>query len=312
MHFKSIITVLLLINSIGVMKAQNDTLMVDEAEKVSYHFLMNDGGDFIGTIISEDEREVYIQTDEGATIYLPLYAIKERTLVEAKDFNAKGDYIGEDAFATRYFITTNGLPIKKGEHYIQWNWYGPDFEFGVGENLGVGVMTSWVGIPIIGTIKKSWQVGESTQFAVGTLLGTGSWALPGTGGVLPYGTVSFGNRRHNIAFSGGYAAIWDEGDTYGRATASVAFMLKVSQKISVVFDSFFVIKGKPSDETYGYYNGYDYEEYEQTNDKPAVNILIPGIRWHNKNGSAIQIGFSNVISEGEVYPIPMFQWYVTL
>ncbi len=136
------------------------------------------------------------------------------------------------------------MPIKKGEHYVQWNLFGPDFQFGLGKNLGVGIMTSWVGIPIIGTIKKSWQLGEKTQFAVGALIGTGSWALPDWGGALPFGTLSFGDRSKNIAISAGYGAIWQNGDLDGGALASIAGMIKVSPKISLVFDSFILLPGQ--------------------------------------------------------------------
>lgn len=271
--------------------SQNDTIAVQDTN--TYRFIKLDGGELIGKILSQDAREVLIVTSDNRKIYVPQHTIKEMVIVNTSDFNNKGDFIGEDKFATRYFITTNGLPIKKGEHYVQWNLFGPDFQFGLGDNLGVGIMTSWLGIPIIGTIKKSWELGEKTQFALGGLIGFGSWAAPRFGGALPFATLSFGSRKSNIAFSGGYGAVWFDGFVNGQAITSVAGMTKVSPKISLVFDSFILM---PS----GNGNGFA--------------LLIPGVRWHQSEGRSIQFGFTGVIADGDLIPIPipMVQWYRSL
>jgi hypothetical protein len=302
--------------------SQNDTIAVQDTN--TYRFIKTDGGELIGKILKQDEREVLILTTDNRKIYIPQHTIKEMVIVKTSDFNNKGEFIGEDKFATRYFITTNGLPMKKGEHYVQWNLFGPDFQFGLGENFGVGIMTSWVGMPIIGTIKKSWEINEKTQFAVGGLIGTGSWALPDWGGALPFGTLSFGNRSKNLAISGGYGAIWQNGDLKGRALTSIAGMIKISPKISLVFDSFILLAGKTEtitntyqDYVYNPSNGqYELQNitYTYQNSKPGFAMLIPGVRWHQEEGKAIQFGFTGVVAEGELLPIPipMVQWYRSL
>lgn len=302
--------------------SQNDTIIIKDSSL--YRILKTDGGELIGRILKQDSREILLLTQDNRQVYIPQYIIKEITLLKEKDFNTMGDYVGEDKFATRYFITTNGLPIKKGEHYVQWNLYGPDFQFGVGKNFGIGIMTSWLGMPIIGTIKKSWILGEKAQFALGGLFGTGTWAAPDWGGALPFGTISFGDRTKNIAFSGGYGALWQGGEANGRALTSVAGMVKVSSKISLVFDSFILLRGQTETrtETYQEYvynpNNGLYEEQTVTHtykdEKPGFALLIPGIRWHQGEGQAFQFGFTGLISNGELLPvpIPMVQWYRTL
>lgn len=281
--------------------SQNDTIAVQDTN--TYRIVKTDGGEIIGKILSQDAREILVLTNDNRKIYIPQHIIKEIVLVSKSDFNHRGDFIGEDKFATRYFITTNGLPIKKGEHYVQWNLFGPDFQFAVAENLGVGVMTSWFGIPIIGTIKKNWVLGDKTQVAIGGLVGTGSWAFPDFGGALPFATLSFGDRTKNIAVSAGYGAIWQGGDLNGRALTSIAGMIKVSPKISLVFDSFILLPGRTTTTTMG--NTF----------RPAgLALLIPGVRWHQEEGRSIQFGFTGAFFEGEIFPvpIPMVQWYRTL
>ena len=250
-------------------------------------------GEIFGKILSQDAREILVLTKDNRKIYIPQHTIKEIVLISSSNFNQKGDFVGEDKFSTRYFITTNGLPIKKGENYVQWNLFGPDFQFGIGKNLGVGLMTSWFGIPIIGTIKKSWELGNKTQVAIGGLFGTGSWASPDFGGMLPFGTISFGDRTKNIAISAGYGAIWQDGGTTGRALTSIAGMIKVSQKVSLVFDSFIFLPGKT---------------------ESGLALLIPGVRIHQSEGKAIQFGFIGMYANNELIPVPIpsIQWYRSL
>ncbi len=286
--FLSILVVLLLsTNSFG----QNDSLV--SADTNTYRIVLNDGTQYIATILKKDNREVLILTRDKREIYIPQYAIKSIELIKSSDLNAKGDFVGEDKFATRYFITTNGLPIKKGEHYVQWNLFGPDFHFGVGKNLGVGIMTTWIGMPIIGSIKKSFQLNDKAQLGIGALVGSGSWIAYDWGGALPFATISFGNRSSNIAFSGGYGTIFTSGDIDGRALMSIAGMTKVSQKLSLVFDSFIL---------------------PPLNGNSGIALLIPGIRWHQQEGKSLQFGFTGIINDGDVFPlpIPMVQWYRSL
>jgi hypothetical protein len=268
--------------------SQNDIPIVQDTNQ--YRFIKTDGGEILGKIISQDAREILVLMKDNRKIYIPQHTIKEIVLISSSNFNHKGDFVGEDKFSTRYFITTNGLPIKKGENYIQWNLLGPDFQFGIGKNLGVGIMTSWIGMPIIASIKKSWELGDKTQFAIGGLIGTGSWASPDFGGMLPFGTISFGDRTKNIAISAGYGAISINGRTSGRTLTSIAGMIKVSQKVSLVFDSFIILK---------------------SNTESSFALLIPGVRVHQSEGKAIQFGFSGMYYDNELLnvPIPMVQWY---
>jgi hypothetical protein len=306
----------------GISYSQTDTTSIVDTN--TYRILKTDGQELIGQIISQDAREILLKTSDNREFYVPQHVIEKIELLDRTDFNNKGDFVGEDKFATRYFITTNGLPIKKGEHYIQWNLFGPDFQFGLGNNFGVGIMTSWFGTPVIGTVKKSWEIGEKTQIAVGGLIGTGTWIAPEWGGALPFATLSFGSRKSNIAISGGYGAVWFGNGAQGRAIASVAGMIKIAPRVSLVFDSFILLP-KPSEtftDTYTQqvYNSTTGEwenqemEYTYTRKYSAFAMLIPGVRWHTSPKSAFQFGFSGVYADNDIVPvpIPMIQWYRSL
>lgn len=263
--------------------AQMDTAKVPAA---IYHIVTTyDGGEFTGEIILDDEKEVLILTKDRGRISIPKYQVKEIKKIKSSEMSASGEYMPADLFASRYFITTNGLYLAKGESYVLWNLYGPDFQFGVGENFGVGIMTSWVGSPLIGTAKYSMQFDEKVSFSVGLLLGTGSWASPEFGLALPYAALTFGDGRNNINFSAGYGGIFYGGDSEGSALFSVAGMSKVGKKVSLVFDSFIV---------------------------PAIGnnsfggaLLLPGLRLQQSSEKAFQFGFAGLVAEGELIPVPL-------
>lgn len=298
-------------------------------DTTEYRVIKTDGTELIGHILREDERELTLKTNDGRTIVIPQYIVREIKSVKENELSEKGEFIGEDRFSTRYFITTNGLPMKKGEHYIQWNLFGPDFQFAVSDKFGLGIMTTWLAMPIVGTAKYSVQLKNNFHFALGTMLGTSSWiTLLGSdknaGGALPFVSLSYGTRRANIAASGGYGVIWAEGDSDGRALTSIAGMIKVSSRISLVFDSFIVIKGKTTRSTSSEWQTvYDpatgmYQNKLVTvtteDRKPGLGLFIPGVRWHQSEGKAFQFGFTGISFDQELvpFPIPMVQWYRSL
>ena len=239
-----------------------------EGNTITHKIIKQNGVAFIGKIISQDAREVLLDTEEIGLVYIPKHEIREII-----NLNEGEKYHGGGLFSTRYFLTTNGFPVKKGENYIQWNLFGPDFQFGVADNFGLGIMTSWVGLPIIGTAKYSRQLSDNISGGIGFLGGTGSWAFPKYGLLLPFGFVTLGNRVNNINFTAGYGALFiEDSEPYiinqetewstnyyerrdvsrseSRLLLSIACMFKINSKFSFVFDSFYMLQGKEQDYKY--------------------------------------------------------------
>jgi hypothetical protein len=294
---KKFIFLFVLFNIVIGVEAQN----VDSGQIVSV--LQTDGNQWIGQILSSNSREILFKTQEGRELFIPQYVISKITAVKLSEFSESGNYIGEEKFCTRYFLTTNGLPLKKKTGYIQWNLFGPDIQFSVTDKLGVGLMTSWVGIPMIATIKYSTEIAENLHIALGGLIGTGTWAAPDYGGILPFAALTLGNEKRNINFSGGYGAIWTEGDRDGRTLVSLAGMSKIGKKVSLVFDSFIILP-KSATELDPFGN-------PRAVTKSGLAIITPGLRFHQSETSAFQFGFTGMYANAEwvPVPIPMVQWY---
>ncbi|MCK5821741.1 MAG: hypothetical protein KAH17_07640 [Bacteroidales bacterium] len=308
-------------------------------KQVIHKIIKQNGSSFIGTIISKDAHEILLQTEDVGLVYIPKHEIDE--IVEVKE--------GEKAvtgglFATRYFLTTNGLNINKGDNYVLWNLYGPDFQFGVADNVTLGIMTSWLGMPIIGTAKYSRKIADKVFGGVGFLGGTGSWAFPQYGLMLPYGFLSVGDRVNNLNVSVGYGLLFSErseytyiisqvpteystnsiiydnntyNDTEGRALFSVAGMFRINDKFSFVFDSFFMLGGPETShqerrEAYNdQTNKVTYSVVTVVDKSNPLVVLSPGLRFQATENSSFQFGFTGIHFDGEFIPapIPMVQWF---
>ena len=303
---------------LNVSTAQNNTSQKNDTTNknahIIYKIIKTDGGELIGNILEQNTREILFKTSDDRTFYIPQHNIKEIVKLDLSEFNKKGEFVGENPFATRYYFSTNGLPLKKGESYILLNWFGPDIQFGLGNNVGVGVISTWVGAPIIGTVKKSWEINRYTNVAVGGLLGTGSWGAFDLVGGIPFASVSFGDRKSNVSISTGYGAlsynaydiVVDESgyieNGSNRRVLNQAAMYKFTKKVSFVFESFFIFPNTYEQESLP---DYDYS----AEPSKVMGLITPGFRFQQEKGKAFQIGFAGVFDKTNIFSIPMVQWF---
>ncbi len=254
---------------------------------------LNDGTKIIGKVTQNNERELTVSSLDGRRQIIPQFFVKTISEINESDMSKNGKYLGKDNYCTRYFLTTNGLPIEKGKNYIQWNLFGPDIQFSVSDHFGVGIVTSWLGNPVVGSFKYSNKISKNVHYAIGGLVGTTTWRFNGglgngenrgSGLALPFAALTFGNGRNNINFSYGYGASWKGLESQGTALYSIAGMAKLSNKLSFVFDSFIT------------------KEFA---------FFTPNLRYHFTETNAFQFGFAFVQALGEFrqIPFPICQWY---
>jgi hypothetical protein len=169
----------------------------------------NDGVQYVGVILSDDGREVLLETELMGKVYIPKADIQSIRPVERVQDVQGGEFVGAGAFTTRYAFTTNALPVKKGENYAMLNLYGPEVHFAVSDNTSLGVMSTWIGSPMALAVKRSFATRNPLlNFSVGGLFGTSGYlnSFEGYGG-LYFGNVTYGNRTHNVTLAVGYAHV---------------------------------------------------------------------------------------------------------
>jgi hypothetical protein len=200
------------------------------------------------------EGQLVFQSDERLLIKLAsdeLIEVKmsDVTSIEVLEAGSKEEF-GE-TFSTRYFFSTNGFRMKKGESYVIWSLFGADYQVQATEKVSFGVITSWFGTPVIGSAKYATSLSKNLNMSAGLLAGSTTWGARENrvSGALPYLGLTYGTRKANVGISAGYGIINTPRNTEGRLLMSATGMVKVSKSLSLVFDSFIMPKGSALDET---------------------------------------------------------------
>jgi len=167
----------------------------------------HDGAERVGIIISDDGREVLLDTEAMGKIYIYKSDIKSITPLDEVDYQiVNGDFRSSGPFTTRYAFTTNALSIKKNENYAKLTLSGPEVHFALSDRFSLGIMTSWIAAPIALAAKYTIPTNnEKLNFGVGTIIGTSGYLgqFKGFGG-LHWGMVTIGDRMKNLTFSAGF------------------------------------------------------------------------------------------------------------
>lgn len=217
---KSIILFSFLFLSAFLIKAQTDTLKPNE--KALYLVVKTDGNEFYGFILEDDGREILLETKTIGKIYINKSEISKIEKVEDVSYNESGDaeytdHREEGAFTTRYYFTTNALPIKKKDNYALIHLYGPEVHFAVSDNFSIGVMATWIASPIAVAMKYSFNSTGKTHLAFGTILGSSGYLFNASGfGGLHWATITHGDRKANISFSAGYSYVGGVSSIFNR------------------------------------------------------------------------------------------------
>jgi len=280
-------TILLMAAVSGIIRAQETSTAIESQPGKIFVVIKNDGTEFIGTIVTQDEREVIMDTEKIGRVAIPRHEIREIREADTDDLS-QGEYLGSKIFSSRHFLTLNALPLERGEHYAAVNLYGPEAYFTLADNFTLGGITSWVGVPIVASLKYTFHVNQNLHFGLGLYGGTLSWASIKSVGGLAYGSVTIGNFKNNLTLSGGYAGVTDGEDFSGsEPLLSIGGMVKLGKSVSLVGDSFIYAGPNP------------------------VALVMPGLRFSRQEGRAFQFGLAGIVFEGEAipFPIPILGWF---
>ena len=153
-----------------------------------------DGVKYIAKILSDDGRELLLETEALGKLYILKSEVKRISIIEDSGEIKNGELREESPFSTRYAFTNNALPIKKNEHYAMVNLFGPEIHFAVSDRFNIGVMTSWIASPFILVGKYTIPTkNPKVNFSLASMFGTSGY-LDGfeSFGGLHWGTFTYG------------------------------------------------------------------------------------------------------------------------
>ncbi|MDG2370889.1 MAG: hypothetical protein P8M12_09615 [Flavobacteriales bacterium] len=255
-------------------------------EKTYYLIKKSDGNEFYGYILSDDGREILVQTKNIGKIYINKSDLKEIIDLNKSNIENFGEFRETGPFTTRYYFTNNALPVKKGEDYAMLNLYGPEVHFSLSDNFSLGIMSTWIASPFALAAKYSFNSKGKTHLAIGTIMGTSGYIeQAGVNGGLHWLTITRGDRKSNFSVSAGYGYIYDNANLFYNNLGN-----KYSWQDDDPSQPYFV-HPKIGDNTirntlYGNSNYYD-NNFIQSKFHDAVFIGIGGITPIGKKASFI-------------------------
>lgn len=232
--------ILLLAAMIGLNSYAQDSTTVKKEKVV---VIKNDGAKYIGYILSDDAREILIETDEVGKLYIPKHFIKsikpydlneeiEEQAVQRdtvyvvnvpvespSDSNSDLTPLSEDEedsllfqnfLSTKYIQSDNAFPLRRGESYIKFMPVGVEGWLPLTKNWSLAGWTSYLGFPMGIKTKYSFKLSEAAYLSADLTLGTMAFGSLADFSIRDRGlavssTLSFGDRRKNFSVKLGYA-----------------------------------------------------------------------------------------------------------
>lgn len=207
-----ILTCIFLAATIMTVHAQ-DTIKKDNERFVTV--TTTNGNTFAGYVISSDEKELVLQTDQMGRVAIPKYTIKKMSdKVTGQVVN--GEYWFENPNATRYIIGPSAIPLRKGEGYYQ-NLYlfVHSGSVGLTDNISIGggtelltpIVTGQAPAMFFATAKAGFPVAERLHVGGGILYVNYRKKLFGSynnhiGTV--FGLTTYGSGNNNITVGAGW------------------------------------------------------------------------------------------------------------
>jgi hypothetical protein len=166
------------------------------------------GSYFAGTnlgTLSNQEKEIIIFYNLWEIIENPTYP-DTAPVSKSDDLEDEQNYSGpvNSEHDSRYFFAPSALPLKKGELYYNSLYFlSHDIQYGINDNLTLGMGTTIFGFPFYLTAKYSIPIQENSHLAFGDLLMVGTYGTNFFGN-LAFATYTYGNSHNNISIGAGH------------------------------------------------------------------------------------------------------------
>jgi len=271
---------------------------------------LNDGKTFTGLIVSQNDREIILETESLGKLTIANSKIREVKMVESEQI-VDGKYFFPNPHGTRYFFGPSAIPLKKGEGYFQ-NAYvlANSVQIGITDNFSMG---GGIGIPFLFfvTPKVGYRVGKYVYVGGGILFATTITNDVGFGVGVAYGALTLGNSENNFTLSGGWGAVKSE--TYHSQTDSysskwemaknpiITFsgMIRIARKCSLVSENWVFATKDYNNDTFGPSDSYTYTYHA---------VISGGFRLMGEKNSFDLAIVLPVITDGTTFGFPYLDY----
>ena len=223
-----------------------------------YRVVTHDGNTYVGTIVSEDDQQIVLNTDELGQITIQRSKIKKMIEIDPARLKGDGEYWFENPHSTRYLFSTSAIGLKSGEGYYQNTWiFFNNVNYGFSDNfsLGAGLIPTFLfgggATPVWLLPKVSIPLATDNLYvAAGGMFGgiVGDGESFGIG--LAYGALTAGNSDKNITFAVGFG--YGDGQWSDVPLFNLNGMLRLNRNMYLISENYMISVGG---ETAGFLSG---------------------------------------------------------
>lgn len=219
---------------------QNKKEVIDTtySDTLNYFISTNDGGQFIGKILSKNDREFYVETRDKGKIYIPKYAISEiKPATESNKMN--GNLFSPNPHPSRYYYAPSAFPVEKGSGYINCTYYLLyQAQYGLTDNISIGGTMTVLGMPALFNAKWSQKIAPKLHVSVGGQIGKTWWSNDGAGLGIGFMNVTVGSEESNLTVNIGKGF-------YGSKSINIVSgsgIQRISKKLSLIVEGWFFLQ----------------------------------------------------------------------
>lgn len=211
-------------------------------QEQEYRVETEDDNVFVGVMISENDEEIVLNTDDYGEITISKQRIRKMEKRDpAEDEKMFYDY--ENPQYTRYLFAPNAIGLKKGNGYYQNTWilfnnvnYGLADNFSLGGGMVPLFLFGSVETPIWLLPKVSVPVAdERVHLAAGAMIGGVVGENSSAGGVF-YGASTFGNTDQNLTLGVGYG--YSGGDISNTPVFNISGMTRLGNTTYLISENY--------------------------------------------------------------------------
>ncbi|WKV13895.1 hypothetical protein [Marivirga harenae] len=300
---------------------------VDIKEKCNYYFakiykngnriiteLSNCDGELLGSKSNGENLASSTDEEKAIVIYYAVLDIIENPTQPSQELSESNEAGNENINSehdSRYFFAPTSFGLKERELYYNSIYFLlHDIQYGLSDNLSIGMGTTLFGFPVYFTAKLSIPLQEKHSVAIGDMMILGTYGTNFFGN-LAFVTYSYGDSHNNLTIGAGYLTVNNNDFTEASSDSFVGnfsgivrggpfFYFLTENYIFNVSSREYVYR-----ETMLPNGDYSYEEGEYDL-KRTLWYGLTGIRFVRKNKELVswQIGLTHVLVAPGDIPSP--------